>query len=205
MGIDLIRGGRIASRGFRKTKSSNAYLQSLIKVFNLTFSFIPSWLAELTPSSIRSSIRDSINRDSIAIPYPSPELSSILQAPRQQFLKEKLNSTHKLSPSSAASQMMLDCSMSLKDSEFALWNSHKLLKTEFIKLRVLPTLLISWLNWLHAEREFCCWEVHGIERPRGISVCILVKKVLTQLLACVLRVVSSREPEVEDDRLFKLF
>ena len=32
MGIDLIRGGRIANRGFRKTKSSNNYLQSLIKV-----------------------------------------------------------------------------------------------------------------------------------------------------------------------------
>ena len=32
MGIDLIRGGRIANRGFRKTKSSNAYIKTLIKV-----------------------------------------------------------------------------------------------------------------------------------------------------------------------------
>lgn len=32
MGIDLIRGGRIANRGFRVTKSSNSYLKSLIKV-----------------------------------------------------------------------------------------------------------------------------------------------------------------------------
>ena len=33
MGIDLIRGGRIANRGIRKTKSSNSYLKSLIKVY----------------------------------------------------------------------------------------------------------------------------------------------------------------------------
>ena len=32
MGIDLIRGGRIANRGFRTTKSTNNYLNSLIKV-----------------------------------------------------------------------------------------------------------------------------------------------------------------------------
>ena len=32
MGIDLIRGGRIPNRGFKKTKSSNAYMKSLIKV-----------------------------------------------------------------------------------------------------------------------------------------------------------------------------
>jgi len=32
MGIDLIRGGRIANRGFRATKSTNNYLKSLIKV-----------------------------------------------------------------------------------------------------------------------------------------------------------------------------
>ena len=32
MGIDLIRGGRIANRGFRTTKSSNSYLKSLINV-----------------------------------------------------------------------------------------------------------------------------------------------------------------------------
>ena len=32
MGIDLIRGGRTPNRGFRKTKSSNQYLKTLIKV-----------------------------------------------------------------------------------------------------------------------------------------------------------------------------
>lgn len=32
MAIDLIRGGRIPNRGFKPTKSSNAYLKTLIKV-----------------------------------------------------------------------------------------------------------------------------------------------------------------------------
>jgi hypothetical protein len=32
MGIDLIRGGRIPNRGNRKTKTSNLYLKSLIRV-----------------------------------------------------------------------------------------------------------------------------------------------------------------------------
>lgn len=35
MGIDLIRGGRIANRGFRATKSSNSYLKSLIRVLRI--------------------------------------------------------------------------------------------------------------------------------------------------------------------------
>ena len=37
MGIDLIRGGRIANRGFKKTKSSNAYIKTLIKVLLLIY------------------------------------------------------------------------------------------------------------------------------------------------------------------------
>ena len=32
MGIDLIRGGRIPNRGIRKTKTTNAYIKTLIKV-----------------------------------------------------------------------------------------------------------------------------------------------------------------------------
>lgn len=32
MAIDLIRGGRIPNRGFKPTKSTNAYLKTLIKV-----------------------------------------------------------------------------------------------------------------------------------------------------------------------------
>jgi large subunit ribosomal protein L18e len=33
MGIDLIRGGRIASRGIRTTKSTNTYIKTLIKLY----------------------------------------------------------------------------------------------------------------------------------------------------------------------------
>ena len=37
MGIDLIRGGRIPSRGLRKTKTTNQYLKSLIKVLKYVY------------------------------------------------------------------------------------------------------------------------------------------------------------------------
>ena len=63
MGIDLIRGGRIANRGARKTKSSNSYLKSLINVTLSQFSFIPSFQEELMPNSIKSSTKDSTNQD----------------------------------------------------------------------------------------------------------------------------------------------
>lgn len=54
MGIDLIRGGRIANRGFRKTKSSNNYLKSLINVPLIPFSFTHSSAEEPMPSSTKS-------------------------------------------------------------------------------------------------------------------------------------------------------
>ena len=76
MAIDLIRGGRIANRGIRTTKSSNAYLKTLIKVPSIIIlSSTPSWTGEPTPSSIKPSIRDSTNRGLIDTPSPSPELS----------------------------------------------------------------------------------------------------------------------------------
>lgn len=37
MAIDLIRGGRIANRGIRKTKSTNTYIKTLIKVNALEY------------------------------------------------------------------------------------------------------------------------------------------------------------------------
>ncbi len=33
MGIDLIRGGRTPNRGIRTTKTTNAYIKTLIKVY----------------------------------------------------------------------------------------------------------------------------------------------------------------------------
>lgn len=71
MGIDLIRGGRIANRGSRTTKSPNSYLHSLIKVPHPSASSTPSSPAGPTPSSIQSSPKDSTNRGSTATLSPS--------------------------------------------------------------------------------------------------------------------------------------
>lgn len=74
MGIDLIRGGRIANRGFKKTKSSNAYIKTLIKVFNSLFSFTLSFQEEHNLDSIKLFTNDLINQDLIDILSHSQEL-----------------------------------------------------------------------------------------------------------------------------------
>lgn len=73
MGIDLIRGGRIANRGFKKTKSSNAYIKTLIKVFNSLFSFTLSFQEEHNLDSIKLFTNDLINQDLIDILSHSQE------------------------------------------------------------------------------------------------------------------------------------
>lgn len=73
MAIDLIRGGRTPSRGFKATKSSNCYLKSLIKVHLERLSFTPSWAEEPNPNSIKLYIKDSINPDSIDTQSHCPE------------------------------------------------------------------------------------------------------------------------------------
>ena len=92
MGIDLIRGGRIANRGFRTTKSTNSYLKSLINVLLLPLSFTLSCSAEPTPSSIKLSTKDLISLDSIVTPFHSPESSNTSVVIALLYLKEKLNS-----------------------------------------------------------------------------------------------------------------
>lgn len=54
MGIDLIRGGRIANRGFRKTKSSNSYIKSLIRLY--------SFLTRRTESKFNEVIHKRLNQ-----------------------------------------------------------------------------------------------------------------------------------------------
>lgn len=93
MGIDLIRGGRIANRGFRKTKTSNSYLQSLIKVTTTPFSSTPSSPAGPTPSSTKSSSKDSISRASIATLSPSHASSGTSPTTEQPSLKARPSST----------------------------------------------------------------------------------------------------------------
>lgn len=134
MGIDLIRGGRIANRGFRKTKSSNSYLQSLIKVLPPTFSSTPSSAAGPTPSSTRSSTSVSTNPASIAIPSPShaslrPSLTTATPPSKER------TSTNASSLSSAQSPTMLDCSTFLRDSESSHSDSPRLPETESPKPR----------------------------------------------------------------------
>lgn len=61
MGIDLIRGGRIASRGFRATKSSNSYLKSLIKVTNKSMQLY-SFLTRRTDSKFNEVVHKRLNQ-----------------------------------------------------------------------------------------------------------------------------------------------
>jgi hypothetical protein len=75
MGIDLIRGGRIANRGIRTTKTTNSYIKTLIKVFfNYKLSFIHSYQEELNQVSTQQFIKDLINLDLIDIQCQSQEL-----------------------------------------------------------------------------------------------------------------------------------
>lgn len=54
MAIDLIRGGRIANRGIRKTKSSNAYIKTLIKLY--------SFLNRRTESKFNTTVHKRLNQ-----------------------------------------------------------------------------------------------------------------------------------------------
>jgi uncharacterized membrane protein len=99
MGIDLIRGGRIANRGFRTTKSNNSYLKSLINVIDLLFSFIHSFQEELMLNSIKLFTKDLINPDLIDILSPFHALLNICLMIVVQYQKEKLNLITELSQS----------------------------------------------------------------------------------------------------------
>ena len=54
MGIDLIRGGRIPNRGIRKTKTSNLYLKSLIRLY--------AFLARRTDSAFNTTVHKRLNQ-----------------------------------------------------------------------------------------------------------------------------------------------
>ena len=204
MGIDLIRGGRIANRGVRKTKSSNSYLRSLINVSTLSFSSIPSFPEELMLNSIKSFTKDSTNQDWIDILSPSPELSSISHTTETH--KSKITSSDALSLLLDQSPMMLDSSTFLKDSESQLLSSPQLLETESKQPKEPVSPSTSSPNWHQLEKEFSFWEDLEIEKQRDISVLCPVKRDLTQLPMLEPKVVNSREPEAEDDHpiLFKL-
>lgn len=54
MAIDLIRGGRIANRGIRRTKSTNTYIKTLIKLY--------SFLNRRTESKFNTVIHKRLNQ-----------------------------------------------------------------------------------------------------------------------------------------------
>lgn len=54
MAIDLIRGGRIANRGIRKTKSTNTYIKTLIKLY--------AFLSRRTDSRFNTTVHKRLNQ-----------------------------------------------------------------------------------------------------------------------------------------------
>lgn len=91
MGIDLIRGGRIANRGFRTTKSSNNYLKSLIKVHQLLFSSTHSLREELILSSIKLFIKDLTSHALIVILFLFHASLDFSAKTELYYLKEQIN------------------------------------------------------------------------------------------------------------------
>ncbi len=134
MGIDLIRGGRIANRGFRTTKSSNSYLKSLINVLYRLCSSTHSCPGEPTRNLTRSSTNVLTSPDSIVTPSPSHALSSISLMTAHPLLKAITNSSVS-SPLLAPSPTMSDSSMSPKDSELSPSGSPRLPEIESLLLR----------------------------------------------------------------------
>ena len=197
MGIDLIRGGRIANRGFRKTKSSNAYLKSLIQVLTFLFSSTPSSAGEPMLNSIKWFINDLTNQDSIATHSHFPELSST--SLKTAILNIKITSSIALLLSLVPSPTISDSSIFQKDLEFVLSSSPLEQEPEFKNLREPVTLGTNLPSWLLLARESCCWEVLAIERPSVSSAPDLDKRAHTQLLALEQRVVNSSVLEAEDD------
>ena len=138
MGIDLIRGGRIASRGFRTTKSSNSYLKTLIRVPHSSCSSTPSSPEEPSPSSMRSSTSDSTSLGSTATPSPSPESPGTSPRTTHLLLREKPSTTPALLQWSGQSPMTSACSTSLRDSESQHSSSPRLPATESLVMEARP-------------------------------------------------------------------
>lgn len=203
MGIDLIRGGRIANRGFRTTKSSNSYLKTLIRVPHSSRSSTPSSPEEPSPSSMRSSTSDSTSPGSTATPSPFPESPGTSPRTTQLSQREKLSTTPASLLWSDRSPMTSACSTSLRDSESQPSSSPRLPATESLLLEARHSPSTSSPNWPQQARESCCSAAQEIARPRGISASARAKRDPTLLRECDRRAGNSSEQEEEDD-LFKL-
>lgn len=198
MGIDLIRGGRIANRGFRATKSGNSYLKSLINVITHLFSFTHSSQEELMPNLTKSSTNVSTNQDSIVTPSPFHALSSIFPMTALPLSKAITNS----SVLSQLLALLLTMSGSLtypKDLELWLWGLPKPPEIESLLPREAAWLSTNLLNLPPLAKMSCCLEAPEIEKPRGISVSAPDRKAPTLLPASDQSAENSKWLEAEDD------
>jgi len=203
MGIDLIRGGRIANRGFRTTKSSNSYLKSLIHVIPPSFSSIHSSREELTLNSIKLCTNVSTSPDLIVTPSPSHALLNICPMIDLLRLRVIINSSVSL-PLLELLPTMSDYLTYPKGSELSLLDSPKPPETESLLPREAAWLSTNLLSSHPPEKTCCCLEVPETEKLKDISVFAPVKRVHTLLLVLDQWVENSRWPEVEDDSiLFK--
>ena len=124
MAIDLIRGGRIASRGIRKTKSTNSYIKTLIKVFySFIFSFIHSYREELNLNSIQLCTKDLTKQDLIDILFLFQGLLKPYQTIIHLLLQDKPNLIVELLLLLELLPMIQDFFNFLKDSEYVHLNS----------------------------------------------------------------------------------
>lgn len=100
--------------------------------------------------------------------------------------------------------MMSDLLKSLKELEFVPSSSQLVPEKESPKLKVNAWLSINLLKLPQLEKMFSYSEAQETEKLKDISVFTQVKKVLTLLPESDAKDVNGKEPEEEDDLLFKL-
>ena len=89
--------------------------------------------------------------------------------------------------------------MSLKDSEFALWNSPRLQEQELLKRMVSAWLLINLLKSHPQEETFSLLEDPERDKPKDTLDFIPAKKTPTLLLEFGTKAENGKEEEEGDD------
>ena len=93
MAIDLIRGGRNTNRGFKKTKSSNAYLKTLIKVKNI-FIQLYAFMSRRTDSKFNNTIHKRLNQSRLnRYPISISRITRLLA--KDRLIKTENKESHK--------------------------------------------------------------------------------------------------------------
>ena len=205
MAIDLIRGGRIANRGFKATKTSNAYLKTLIKVQTILCSSMPSSAVEPNPSSTPSFTRDSTSPDSTDTPSQSPGLFALPPKMLLSLLRVKLSTTAASSLLLALLQMIIDYSLSPLASEFVPSSSLPKPERESSPQKANASLSINSPRSPPPERTSSSSEVPETEKPKDSSASTPVKRVPTPPPESEPREENGKELEEEDEPQNDLF